>query len=318
MKLSIQRVPLDTLANFLLAIAAHPHSDTEVIADFAGGMSKATAKRAIPALIALGLVTQDNNGAYQSIRASISRASSYDQLRLVLKEALLGFRPFEAICEGINLGEGESEALRRTAIALSIENPDALSVLIRWGEELGILVRESQGLCLSSDLAMSGVKSSNTLSSRDIDSEAAARLYNARRLGRQANNFLDKTDRSLLAKAQMECQSAPDDALEKAGQALEDFLREVSNDKGFGVEAAKCNGAGQLGSMLVGKGLLHSHQNQIVLALGAARNMTAHHKDKKTLLPWDITESGARWGISGTLAIIRSIYEYIYGGKQTL
>jgi hypothetical protein len=43
MKLNITRVPLSTLAAFLIAVAAHPHSDEEIIGQFAGGMSKTTA-----------------------------------------------------------------------------------------------------------------------------------------------------------------------------------------------------------------------------------------------------------------------------------
>jgi len=282
MKLDIQRVPLSTLASFMLAIASHPHSKEDVIAKFAGDMSMATAKRTIPVLLALGLVSRDTAGMYQCTKTEVRRGMPNDEALLVIRRALHNFRPFEAICEGVMFGESESEAIRRASIILSVENPGVLDVLVKWGEELGIFVRENGAIRLAPELVSRTASVAVAgLSSRDITSEAAARLYNASRIGRDANNFLDEIDRTLLAKAQLECPISPDDSLEKSGKALEDYLREVAGVKGLTAEAAKCSGAGQLGSMLVGQGVIHTHLNQIVQAISTSRNMTAHHKDKK-------------------------------------
>lgn len=318
MKLSITRVPLSTLAAFLVAVAAHPHSDEGVVAQFAGGLSRTTAKRTLPILIELGLVSKDDSGKFICKVPEVERGTKPDDAVLVIKQAMHNFRPFEAVCEGLALGEPESVAVQRAALNLGLDDPSKLSILIGWGEELKILQRLGGSLQLAPEVMTKVAAAGSTISSAKIDSEAAARLFNASQLGRAANHYLDEQDRTLLAKAQLSIRTNPEEAVEKSGKALEDYLREIATTKGLAAEAKGQNGAGQLGLMLVGKAVIHSHHNQLIAAISTVRNMKAHHKDKKTMKPWHVTEAGAEWAVFGTLQIIRSVHAYVFKGDQIL
>lgn len=314
----LQRVPIATLVSFLEAIGTHPHADLTVIGAFAGGLSATTARRALVALESSGLTRQEADHRYVCVIQGVRRGIPDEDARAIVRKALQSTRAFEAVCEGLAIGENEHTAVRRAAIMLGKHDVKDMSVLVGWGEELGILKRSNGEFRLAPEIIPTPTNQFGVITAQDVESEARARLYNATRVGRDANNFLDETDRALLAEATLKYASEPHLSVEKSGQALEDYLRELCNKSGFGAEAKTCNGAGQLGSLLVNKSLIHSHHNQFIQAVATARNTTAHRKDKKTLKPWDITPHGAFWALTGALAIIRSVHEFIYGGRQTL
>jgi hypothetical protein len=239
---------------------------------------------------------------------------------LVLRRALQGFRPFEMLAEGLALGENSATAARKAALLLDIDDRhmERLDVLLGWGADLGILTNGDGGYKLAAELQPSAIEEVGGISTADVESEAKARLYNARRLGRDANNYLDEVDRQLLADALLEHETKPRKSVEDSGQALEDFFRELAADNGLDADAKKMNGAGQLANLLYTKGLIHSHHQKLADAVSTPRNATAHKKDKKTLTPWEITPPGAFSAQSMTLTVIRSIYEYTANRKQTI
>jgi hypothetical protein len=238
----------------------------------------------------------------------------------VIRQALQGFRPFQALTEGLALGEDATTATRKAALTLRLKGRDAerLAILLRWGVDLGILQDGGGGIRLAPEIQPSVRPGPPTLSAEDLESEARARLYNARRLGREANNYLDETDRKLLADALLSYEAKPRDSVEHTGQALEDFLRELASDKGLAAEAGKLNGIGQLVNLLYTKGVIHSHHQKLADAVATARNAAAHRKDKKTMTPWMITPLAAFSSHSVALTVIRSIHQFITSGRQVL
>jgi hypothetical protein len=319
MQLRIERVPVQTLAAFMEAVASHPTEDAAEISEFAGFSAK-TGSRALPSLETLGVVVRDQNGAYRINVEGVRRGMGAEAAALVLRRALQGFRPFETLTEGLALGENEMTATRKAALLLDIDDRhvERLDVLLGWGADLGILSNGDSGYKLAAELEPSAIDEVGGVSSEDVESEAKARLYNAQRLGRHANNYLDEVDRQLLADALLEHETRPRKSVEDSGQALEDFLRELADDNDLAAAAKKTNGAGQLANLLYTNGLIHSHHQKLVDAVSTPRNATAHKKDKKTLAPWEITSLGAFSTHSMTLTVIRSIYEYTTNRKQTI
>ena len=189
---------------------------------------------------------------------------------------------------------------------------------MKWGLELGTLSGDCEVPQLAPEISVDAQRALDLMQPADVESEAKARLFNTRRIGRNANDFLDEVDRQLLAEALLGLQTKPNESVEKAGQALEDFLRQVAIDQGLGAEAKKCNGAGQLGSRLLGKRVIHNHQQKLIDAASMFRNAKTHKKDKKTLKPWRITGDGAFSAVIATLTCIRSIYQYVYHRRQLL
>ncbi len=317
--LRITRVPTETLAAFMEAVAAHPSADLNEIADFAGFGAR-TAVRAVPSLETIGVVERNPSGVYRIKAEGVRRGMSSDEAQIVLRRALQGFRPFEMLVEGLALGEDSATAARKAALLLGIDNGmvERLDVLLGWGADLGILERAGSGFKLVAELRTTAVEEVGGISSDDVESEAKARLYNAKRLGRSAHNYLDEVDRELLAQALLEHEGSPRKSVEDSGQAFEDFLREVAVKHGLSAEAKKANGAGQLANLLYSKGVIHTHHQKLADAISTPRNATAHRKDKKTMTPWEITALGAFSTHSMTLAVIRSIHEYTVNRKQTL
>lgn len=317
--LRLTQLPIATLGAFVEACATHETSDLQELATFAG-FSYSTARKAVPALETVGVIARTGDGPYVLAVEGVTRGMSEDAMQQIIRRAILGFRPFEMLIEGIALGEAEGVAIRKTLLLLGLPESETskLQTLLRWGADLGIVeVRDGQ-LRLVTNLATENVDELGALSAADTESEAKARLFNARRLGRDANNYLDEVDRGLLADALLKYEGDARGSIDASGQALEDFLRHVANDRGLGSEAKKASGTGQLSNVLYTKGVIHSHQQKMVDAVATVRNATAHRKDKKTLTPWELTSFGAFSAISMTLTAIRSIHQYTEKGRQTI
>lgn len=317
--LRLNDVPIATLGAFMEACAAHPTADLEQLASFAG-FSYSTARKAVPSLESLGILKRGDSGSYVVAVEGVARGISDATKEQIIRRALLSFRPFEMLIEGIALGEQQNDAIRKTLLLLGRPQSDApkLQTLLRWGCDLGIIEFAGDQPKLVAELSRESADVLGALSSEDVESEAKARLFNARRLGRDANNYLDEVDRGLLADALLKYEPDPRKSVDASGQALEDFLRHVADERGFAAEAKKASGAGQLASLLYTKSVIHNHQQKMVDAVATIRNATAHRKDKKTLTPWELTPFGAFSALSMALTAIRSIHLYVKNGRQTI
>jgi DNA-binding IclR family transcriptional regulator len=315
----IAQVPVATLGAFLEACAGHPTGDLEDLAEFAG-FSLSTAKRAVPTLESFGLVSRDGSGRYVATADGVRRGMDPEAREQVIRRGLLGYRPFEMLVEGLALGEDVDAAIRKALSLLDLPRSEApkLRTLLRWGEDLRILESDNGRVKLLAELGTESVEAVGPLSPEDVESEARARLFNVRRLGRDANNYLDETDRSLLAEALLKHSRDPRASIDDSGQALEDFLREVADERRLAQEAGKRNGAGQLAEMLRTNGVIHNHHQKMVEAPATIRNAGGHRKDKKTLAPWELTPGGAFAAHAMTLTAIRSIHHFVKNGRQTI
>lgn len=315
----LQHVPVDTLISFLKASASHPGQVIDQIASFAG-FSVATARKALGILDSLALVAKDDLGAYSCTVAAVSRAIDRESAELVVRRALHGDRRFEAICEGLALGEPESVAVRRAALllGLSARDEENLVVLLAMGRDLGVLVDTDAGLVLAPGLRSEAGAQDQDLLPEDVESEARARLFNSRVLGRTTNNELDEVERKLLAESLLTFRTDPALATGRSVDALEDFLRDLATEAGYGPEAKKCSGPAQLAAMLTGRGVILTHHQKLVDSCAALRSAGSHSKDKRTLAPWDITEHGALLCHIQSLVALRSIIEFVRNGGQVL
>jgi hypothetical protein len=317
--LRIVQLPTPTLGAFLEAVAVHPTDSLEDVSKFAG-FSVSTGKKAMPTLESLGLVGKDASGRWNVRADGVRRGMDETARNEVIRRALLNYRPFEMLVEGIALGEAAETVIRKTLRLFGLPDSEApkLRTLLRYGIDLGVLESQNGHMKLIPELDSAPVEEIGVLSPEDVESEARARLFNARRLGRDANNYLDETDRTLLAEALLIYRSDPRGSADSSGQALEDFLREVADDRGLATEAKKKNGAGQLADMLRVNGVIHSHHQKLVEAPATVRNAGNHRKDKTTLTPWEITPEGAFAVHAMTLSAIRSIHHYVKTGRQTI
>lgn len=317
--LRLYQVPVSTLGAFVEAAAAHPTDDLDRLAEYAG-FGRSTARKAVPTLETLGLVKREDGGPFRVTVDGVVRGVPDEVIDQILRRALLGFRPLEVVLEGLSLNESQDDAIRKARLLLDISESDSskLRLLLRWATDLGIVETTNGGVRLVAALRSERAEDLSVLAPQDVESEAKARLFNARRLGRSASNYLDDVDRGLLADALLKHESDPRRSIDASGQVLEDFLRHVADAQGLAAEAKKQSGAGQLANLLHTRGVIHTHQQKLVDATATVRNATAHRKDKKTLEPWELTPFGAFTALATTLTAIRSIHAYISSGRQTI
>jgi hypothetical protein len=315
----VHNLPVRTLSAFLEASVAHPGRHLDAVSKFAG-FSSSTGRKALPTLESLDLVARNADGAYYAKAEGIRRGGDPEVARLAIRRALQTYRPFEAICEGLALGETPRDAKRKAALLLELDmsSEAKLDVLIQLGKEVGILEGEGERVVLIADLAPGQVKEVQLVNGADVDSEAKARLLNGKWLGRTVNNMLDEVDRQLLCDALLSYSSDPRRSVGSSAQAVEDFLREIAQNQGLAAEARKANGAGQLALLLVSRGVIHANHQKLVEAVSTPRNATDHRKDKRTLKPWEISELGAFAVFAQALTAIRSIGEFVTARRQTI
>ncbi len=312
----LKRVPPTTLRSVLRNCAIHRDASTGQIARSCD-TSEATTAKALVVLAELGLVS-GSASAWTCARPDLNRGSDDTVVDAAVCEALLAYRPLESILEGLVAGETFEQAARHTAVDLSLDarGEANLSLLKQWGIEFGILA-DTKPTTLSADLQTS-VDAVAALPVGAVDSVAGARLHVSVVLGRDAFDQLDEVDRGLLARAVSECDSNPADSVEASGQALEDYLRELCVLNGLGAEAARQNGAGQLGTLLRQHNLIHPHHLKLIDAASTFRNAKAHKKDKQTVVPWTITPLGARTAFGTAVTAIKSIHAWVANGGQLL
>lgn len=316
--LKFSPVSVETLIETVEAIAAHPNGNRDSVARFAG-LGTSTVGKAIPLLVALGLV-ESNGSGLRCAEPAIRRGVTDAVVRQAIRRALIAYRPFEVLCEGLAFGESATEAIRKASVILGIEKHDLdrFDFLIKLGVDLSLL-REVGGVVeLAPEVTPAATAHGPFIKSTDVESEVKSRLYVAGRIGRDAFNALDDRDRGLLVSSLLSIGVKPPEAVEQAGQATENYLRELCRKRGLTAESAKQNGAGQLASLLVSRGIIHNHHVKLVDTVGALRNAKVHHKDKKTLVPWQITEEGALTSFFAALTAIKSIETYLNTGSQIL
>ena len=311
-----KRVPVSTLRSVLRCCVVHSDADTPAIARSCG-IGMATVSKALVVLAEFGLTRGDVSG-WRCASSGLVRSSTDEEVDNAIRDALLAYRPFEAICEGLAVGEDLSQAIRHAAVAHNLDGAAEanLSIFVKWGTELSVLT-DSTPTRLSASL-QSSVESLAALPVAAVSSTAEIRLYISTLLGRDAFDELDEVDRGLLVSAVNTCDSDPPGSVEASGQALEDYLRELCASQGLGADASKLSGAGQLSGLLRNRDVIHPHHVKLIDAASMLRNAKVHKKDRATVAPWLITSLGARTAFGASTLAIRSIHDWVSKGRQTL
>lgn len=194
----ISSVSVSMLMRILEATAAHPNADVDNVAEYAG-TGNSTAARALSSLQDLGLVRREEAGQFVCNSADVRRGMDEGTLQQIIRRALIAYRPFEAVCEGLALDESLDIATRKASALLGISQGDQkkLDILIRWAKTLNILEEDDAGeVTLFLDSGFRRQVEQHIITAEDVESEVKARLYVAGKLGRQAYNVLDEAEKA--------------------------------------------------------------------------------------------------------------------------
>src|SRR5260221_3645958 len=153
--LRLKEVPGSALGGFLEAAAAHRARDLSQLAGFAG-FSSSTARKAVPTLETLGILKQDHTDPYTVTVDGVARGISDQAKEQIIRRALLGRRAFGLLIEGIALGEGKRDAIRKALLILDLPETDApkMELLLRWASDLNIIESSKGELPLGPEFSL--------------------------------------------------------------------------------------------------------------------------------------------------------------------
>ena len=177
-RIRVEPTSVATLLRVLEATASHRDASPDQLADFSG-LGKSTLSRALTNLQTLGLVTKSERGGFSCTDPGMKRGLNDTAAMDIVRRALISYRPFEAVCEGLALGESYHEAARKAGSLLGIATGELkkLEIVFRWAIDLGLVSTEAGSFKLAASIHPTGAVEETVLPSDATHSVAQARLY---------------------------------------------------------------------------------------------------------------------------------------------
>jgi hypothetical protein len=313
-------IKTQTFLDVLDAIAWKNGSDDKAIAEFSG-FGNSTIRNAINNGNVLSITSVGTNGNGQKISIVVEfkpKLKRTDQL-MIVRKYLQNWEFFQILCEFLSLGDSIRSAIRKAGAMSGFSGLDekVLAPVLSLAVELGVLEREGKSFQLSSGLPRTPTVEAGILTA-DLDSEMAARLFVANRLGSEFFHSLDKTEQARLSNSVMHHALDPEKSDEDAGKALESYLRLIGTAAGH--DLTRFNGLGEIADYLAGGGrtIIHPKHRDLIKSTSTLRNCSAHERDKLTNQPWRKTPEMALANVLWALHLMRSIDLWVNKREQVL
>ncbi|UCC90841.1 MAG: hypothetical protein JSW24_01395 [Dehalococcoidia bacterium] len=315
--LKLYPMPVDTILRITEAVDFLGTASSEKAAKFAG-VGSTTAYKALLNASHLGLVKKISGENYTYVHMNPLKGTPPAEKRRLFQLLLQVCRPFEVLCQFLSYGDDESAAMRKASVVLGDNNlvKNALPVLSKWGVDIGILARDKTGALRLAETLKEELKAISQALEIKLGNEFEIGLYLGRRLTAQCYEFLKIPERQRLTQAFIDSEQHPEKSCEENGKAFENFLRLIAKMKG--VDVSRRNGIGQVAEELAKYGVIHKKHKNMCLAVGAVRTVSAHDRDKVSNIPWTKTPEMAHAVLSYSLSVMRSIYLWVFEGKQEL
>lgn len=310
-------MPVDTILSVTEAVDFLEDAPVEEIAIFAG-KGKTTTYNALVNASHLGLVKKTTDKNYTYIYTNSLKEMPKAEKLLLLQQILQSYKPFELLCQFLFYEEDEPTAIRKASVMLGDIDlaKNAFPALSKWGIDVGILSYDKNStLHLTKTLKEELKIISRTLEIK-LGNEFEISLYLSKRLSAQCYEFLENPERQRLIQAFTESGANPEKSCDANGKAFENFLRLIAKKKS--VDVSKQNGIGQVAEELARNGVIHTKHKNMCLAVGAVRTVSAHDRDKVSNIPWTKTPEMAHAVLNYNLSLMRSIYLWVFEGKQEL
>ncbi len=315
--LRLYSMPVETILRITEAVDFLGDASLDEVARFAG-VGSTTAYKALLNASHLGFVNKASGANYTYVHMSSLKRMPPAEKRHLFQQLLQSYRPFEVLCQFLSYGEDESAAMRKAGVVLGDSNLDknAFTALSKWGVDIGILSRDKNGALHLAETLKEELKAISEALEIKLGNEFEIGLYLSKRLTVQCYEFLENPERQRLIQAFTDSGKNSEKSCEENGKAFENFLRLLAKTKG--VNVSNRNGIGQVAEELAKQGVIHTKHKNMCLAVGAVRTVSAHDRDKISNIPWTKTPEMAHAVLSYTLSLMRSIYLWVFEGKQEL
>ncbi len=277
---------------------------------------------AIQVLVTLGLIRPLAGVAYRAKHKGQITDKNLSDAKTAIRDAIVAYPPLKNLFERLGIDRSSDLAIARTRQKLGyvVSTFDAsMSYFIDLAIVFELLQRSTDGsLILAPEISVDEQDAMFLQPLGDTTSRIKAELSLARHFGEVLHDRVDAHDLEHLIESLLIYRTAPDRAIERAGNAMENFLREIAERQGYGEEAKRKSGAGQLAEMLrERKVILPPHVN-LVLRTAVVRNASAHDKDRVSMEPWEMTPLGTLAAVTTAIVAIRSIAAYEIDGQQIM
>lgn len=317
MGLKLYPMPVNTILRITEAVDFLGTVPLNEVARFAG-VGSTTAYKALVNASRLGFVKKVSGENYTYVHMNPLKGKPAAEKRYLFQQLMQSYRPFEVLCQFLSYGEDESAAMRKAGVVLGDGNLDknAFIALSKWGVDIGILARDKSGALRLAQTLKEELKAISEALEINLGNEFEVGLYLGKRLTAQCYEFLQEPERQRLVQAFMNSEKNPEKSCEENGKAFENFLRLIAKIKG--IDVSNQNGIGQVAQELAKQGVIHTKHKNMCLAVGAVRTVSAHDRDKVSNIPWTKTPGMAHAVLNYSLSVIRSIYLWVFEGKQEL
>jgi hypothetical protein len=279
----------------------------------ATGLGRVQAQGTLAMATQLRFVTDDGAGNYTYTGSSDLRNSLRDGLPQFFRAAAQQFHPFLFYVGFLARGYDELESARQSSsiFGLGLEPRRINIVFKRWCRYTGIMDADGNLDFRPQEILTLGFL--NRLNDA-LQAELSTQTFVLNEMGAVAADFYTNgLDLNAIAKALIEHQRNPKDALREVGSLLESYLAQESTALG---------GPGALlvplADFLSGAGtrrIIRTHKN-LTYGVAGFRNAADHGADPDTGRPWTLTPEAALVGSLLVLLTMKSIARYLRDGTQ--
>ena len=305
------RVGIDSLVSVIDSLRRLGCVDPSVVVKFTG-LSRSTVDRCLRNGMALDLVAVREKNEYY---LNLTNGSTYTREAFVgaIRSALQTTRLFQVICEFLDEGVDTDSALRRALMITGSNSTQVSDVtpILDIGCAVGVLARYGKGYTVATTIDTKQHEVGFSEQIATLDSEMAALLYLSRQFGSELFNTLDNNEQKRLVEAVLAVVQVPEVSCEKAGQALENYLRLIGIKTGL--DMSSFDGLGQLADYLAAKErlVIHPKHRDMTKGVAALRNCTAHDRDKLTNISWRVSPEMAAANVHMVIRLIVSIASWV-------
>jgi len=281
-------------------------------------------KKSIAKALGVSEVTVQNAiGAFKQLEVDkicdkIANSNLEGQKQL-FRKVLQSYKPFLEFIFFLEKGDSPIKAIRKVLSIFEIrrKTKDVLWTFQNWGSFAGVFKGKNFELLDSiKSLRPSIIEDL----SNSLNNEIRAKIWVKKILG-TAESYLSNEEYESLIKSILNVMKDPREAVQSAGEALEDFLRKLAHDKG--IDVSRENGIYQITEELrknnvlaskhvpILKGLQVFLDRDVFEGLAAFRNIAHHGKDKKEMKKWELSEELSLSYIIQVLLCIKSLYYYV-------
>ncbi|NVM29189.1 MAG: hypothetical protein HWN65_10130 [Candidatus Helarchaeota archaeon] len=273
-------------------------------------------RRALIFLNQLGFIFEKKTEWKTSDIAKKVKLANLEQKKLIVGNVLLKYKPFLMFCNFVLNDNITKEAARKVKTLFDVDSREEVvqRVLLNSGIFSGIIKKDKNKIQIS--LKSEKIPDSFTEElEKAIQDEFFTRIFLSQKLGDDLFNFLVEDEIENIIYGFLNYQTNPKQAISTSGQAFEDFLRRIGEEK-FG--CGSCSGIGQLISFLRNKKLIDKSHVDLGNAINRMRLLSSHSKEKETLELWNIHPDSAIESILLMLSLMRSIFNFIRNNTRII